>query len=82
VGRMVAVDRRVGSSGLVVSPIGIGCNNFGRAGTATENLRGTQLVIDAALDSGVTFFDTADMYGRDPGLSESLMGEALEGRRP
>lgn len=79
--RMTAVDRRVGSSGLVVSPVGIGCNNFGRAGTVTETLPGTQRVVDAAIASGVTFFDTADMYGKDPGLSESLMGEALEGRR-
>jgi aryl-alcohol dehydrogenase-like predicted oxidoreductase len=38
-------------------------------------------VLDAAIDAGVTFLDTADMYGRDAGLSESLMGEALRGRR-
>ncbi|GAA5149063.1 aldo/keto reductase [Microbacterium pseudoresistens] len=74
-------DRRVGSSGLLVSAVGLGCNNFGRPGTVTENLVGTRRVLDAAIDSGVTFLDTADMYGRDPGLSETLMGEALEGRR-
>lgn len=73
--------RRVGASGLLVSPIGLGCNNFGRAGTPTETREGTREVIDAALANEVTFFDTADMYGRDPGLSESLMGEALQGRR-
>jgi aryl-alcohol dehydrogenase-like predicted oxidoreductase len=73
--------RRVGASGLLVSAVGLGCNNFGRKGTRTETLAGTREVIDAALASGVTFLDTADMYGADPGLSETLMGEALHGRR-
>jgi len=73
--------RPVGRSGLRVSAVGLGCNNFGRAGTATETLAGTRAVLDAAIDSGVTFLDTADIYGREFGLSESLMGEALEGRR-
>lgn len=73
--------RPVGRSGLRVSAIGLGCNNFGRAGTATETLEGTRAVLDAAIDAGVTFLDTADMYGREFGLSETLMGEALEGRR-
>jgi aryl-alcohol dehydrogenase-like predicted oxidoreductase len=73
--------RRVGASGLLVSAVGLGCNNFGRAGTRSETLEGTRAVIDAAIDSGVTFLDTADIYGRDPGLSETLMGEALRGRR-
>ena len=61
--------------------MGLGCNNFGRAGTATETLQGTREVLDAAIDHGVTFLDTADIYGKDPGLSETLMGEALERRR-
>ena len=73
--------RRVGASGLLVSAVGLGCNNFGREGTRTETLDGTRAVLDAAIDAGVTFLDTADMYGRDPGLSETLMGEALKGRR-
>lgn len=73
--------RRLGSSGLLVSAVGLGCNNFGRRGTATESIDGTVAVIDAALDAGVTFFDTADIYGGEPGLSETLMGEALRGRR-
>jgi aryl-alcohol dehydrogenase-like predicted oxidoreductase len=73
--------RRVGASGLLVSAVGLGCNNFGRAGTRTETIHGTREVLDAAIDAGVTFLDTADMYGRDPGLSEELMGEALKGRR-
>lgn len=73
--------RPVGRSGLRVSAVGLGCNNFGRAGTATETLAGTRDVLDAAIDAGVTFLDTADIYGRSFGLSETLMGEALEGRR-
>ena len=74
-------QRRVGASGLLVSATGLGCNNFGRAGTATESLEGTREVIDAAIANDVVFFDTADMYGKEPGLSETLMGEALRGRR-
>ncbi|GAB2840690.1 aldo/keto reductase [Microbacterium insulae] len=73
--------RRVGASGLLVSSVGLGCNNFGRPGTRTETLEGTREVLDAAIDAGVTFLDTADMYGAEPGLSESLMGEALRGHR-
>lgn len=64
-----------------MSAVGLGCNNFGRAGTKTETLEGTRDVLDAAIDAGVTFLDTADIYGREPGMSESLMGEALQGRR-
>ncbi|MFD5214539.1 aldo/keto reductase [Microbacterium sp. NPDC058345] len=78
---MATSQRRVGASGLVVSAAGLGCNNFGRAGTATETLDGTREVIDAALANGVFFFDTADIYGAEAGASESLMGEALQGRR-
>ncbi|MEJ1088828.1 aldo/keto reductase [Microbacterium sp. Mu-80] len=78
---MAISQRRVGASGLVVSATGLGCNNFGRTGTAAETLEGTRVVIDAALANGVTFFDTADMYGAEAGRSEELMGEALEGRR-
>jgi aryl-alcohol dehydrogenase-like predicted oxidoreductase len=73
--------RRLGESGLMVSTVGLGCNNFGRSGTATESQEGTTAVIDAALDAGITFFDTADIYGKERGLSETLMGEALRGRR-
>ncbi|MDF2992603.1 MAG: putative oxidoreductase [Microbacterium sp.] len=64
-----------------MSAVGLGCNNFGRAGTPTETLDGTRAVLDAALDAGVTFLDTADVYGREFGLSETLMGEVLQGRR-
>lgn len=73
--------RAVGASGLLVSPVGLGCNNFGRPGTRTQTLEGTRAVLHAAEDAGVTLLDTADIYGGEPGMSESLMGEALEGRR-
>ncbi|MFV0319988.1 MAG: aldo/keto reductase [Microbacterium sp.] len=78
---MTDATRRVGESGLLVSAAGLGCNNFGRAGSRTESLEGTRAVIDAALDAGITLLDTADMYGKEPGLSETLMGQALQGRR-
>ncbi|WP_150308452.1 aldo/keto reductase [Planctomonas psychrotolerans] len=79
---MASLDvRTLGSSGLPVSTVGLGCNNFGRAGTAAETQEGTTAVIDAALDAGITLFDTADIYGAEPGLSETLMGVALQGKR-
>ena len=79
---MASIDYRVlGASGLLVSTVGIGCNNFGRAGTASESQEGTTAVIDAAVDAGITLFDTADIYGREPGLSETLMGNSLRGKR-
>lgn len=79
---MAEIDyRRLGNSGLIVSTIGLGCNNFGRTGTASEGQIGTSAVIDAAIDTGVTFFDTADIYGAERGLSETLMGHSLKGKR-
>jgi aryl-alcohol dehydrogenase-like predicted oxidoreductase len=69
--------RRLGDSGLVVSVVGIGCNNFHRKVDAA----GTRAVVDTALDQGINFFDTADIYGDEPGGSEELLGEALVGRR-
>lgn len=71
----------LGKSGLVVSEIGLGCNNLGRPGTATLTQEGTDAVVHAAIDAGVTLFDTADMYGAEPGLSETRLGAALRGRR-
>jgi aryl-alcohol dehydrogenase-like predicted oxidoreductase len=62
--------------GLSVSAVGLGCNNFGRR----VGLEGTRAVADAALEAGVSFFDTADVYG-DQGGSETLLGEVLRGRR-
>jgi len=66
--------RRLGP--LDVSVVGLGCNNFG--GRIDE--AASRLVIDAALEAGVTFFDTADVYGNRGG-SEEIIGRALEGRR-
>ncbi|WP_346012308.1 aldo/keto reductase [Streptomyces sp. SID3343] len=65
----------VGKSGLKVSAIGLGCNNFGMR----IDQDGADKVVGAALDAGVTLFDTADMYGR--GQSEVLLGKALGSRR-
>jgi len=65
--------RRLGS--LNVSLVGIGCNNFGWRTDAA----GTAAVVDAALDAGINFFDTADCYGA--GRSEEFLGKALNGRR-
>ncbi|WP_417219399.1 aldo/keto reductase [Arthrobacter sp.] len=73
--------RQLGRSGLTVSVVGLGCNNLGRTGTATESQQGTDAVVHAALDAGITLFDTADTYGREPGLSESRLGKALGGHR-
>jgi 1-deoxyxylulose-5-phosphate synthase len=73
--------RTLGRSELQVSTIGLGCNNFGRPGAATEGQDGTTAVIDMAIELGVTLLDTADIYGATPGLSETLMGIALKGRR-
>ena len=65
--------RRLGGSGLEVSTVGLGCNNFG----VTMGLDDSRVVVDAALDEGITLFDTADSYGQ----SEDVLGEILEGRR-
>ncbi len=73
--------RRVGKSGLTVSTVGLGCNNLGRANTATESQEATNAVVSAALDAGITLFDVADTYGREPGLSETMLGKALGNRR-
>ena len=69
--------RPLGQSGLMVSAVGIGCNAFGARIDAEQ----TTAVVDAAIDAGVTLFDTADVYGGEPGLSETLLGRALGGRR-
>jgi aryl-alcohol dehydrogenase-like predicted oxidoreductase len=68
--------RKLGLSDLEVPVVGLGCNNFG--GRIDEDA--SRAVIDAALDAGVTFFDTADVYGNRGG-SEEIIGRALEGRR-
>jgi len=67
--------RQLGRSGLKVSAVGLGCNNFGRR-CSEEETRG---VVHKALDLGVTMFDTADFYSA--GLSEEFLGKALGARR-
>jgi aryl-alcohol dehydrogenase-like predicted oxidoreductase len=69
--------RRLGDSGLTVSTAGLGCNTFGH----TLAPDGVEPLVRAALDAGVTFFDTADVYGATPGQSEELLGSALGTRR-
>ena len=66
--------RKIGS--LDVSVVGIGCNNFGMRIDADA----TKAVVDAAIDNGINFFDTADVYG-GRGKSEEFLGQALVGRR-
>nr|WP_152743561.1 MULTISPECIES: aldo/keto reductase [Micrococcus] len=66
---------------MTVSVVGLGCNNLGRPGTATLEQAGTDAVVHAALDAGITFFDVADVYGAEPGLSEERLGRALGARR-
>ncbi len=73
--------RPLGDSDLLVSAVGLGCNNFGRPGSATEDQRGTDRVLHAAIDHGITLLDTAEMYGYEHGRSETMMGAALVGRR-
>jgi aryl-alcohol dehydrogenase-like predicted oxidoreductase len=63
----------------MVSTVGLGCNNFGRAGTPTETQEGTDSVVSAAVDAGITLFDVADVYGKEPGTSERMFGQALRG---
>jgi aryl-alcohol dehydrogenase-like predicted oxidoreductase len=67
--------RTLGTSDITVSIVGIGCNAFG----TRIDLDQTKAVVDAAFEHGVTFFDTADTYGK--GRSEELLGTALAGRR-
>lgn len=74
-------SRTLGTAGPLVSVVGLGCNNLGRPGTLTFDQEGTDAVVHAALEAGVTFFDTADIYGAEYGLSETRLGAALRGRR-
>jgi aryl-alcohol dehydrogenase-like predicted oxidoreductase len=65
-----------GRSGLLVSAVGLGCNNFG----SRLDVAGTRAVVDAAIDAGITLFDTSDTYGNGGG-SETALGEVLGSRR-
>jgi aryl-alcohol dehydrogenase-like predicted oxidoreductase len=68
--------RTLGDSGLLVSVVGLGCNNFG----GRLDVDAARAVVDAAIDAGITLFDTAEIYGQDGG-SELALGEVLAGRR-
>src|ERR1051326_1455039 len=68
--------RALGESGLVVSVAGLGCNNFG----SRLDTDGARAVVDAAIDAGITLFDTSDTYGAAGG-SERALGEILGRRR-
>jgi aryl-alcohol dehydrogenase-like predicted oxidoreductase len=68
--------RKLGQTGTKVSVIGIGCNNFGMR----IDQSASKSVVDAALDCGINFFDTADVYG-ERGKSEEYLGSALKGNR-
>jgi aryl-alcohol dehydrogenase-like predicted oxidoreductase len=70
------IQRSLGSCGLKVSAVGLGCNNFGMR----MDLEASRAVIHKALDLGITLFDTADIYGNRGG-SESILGEVLGPRR-
>jgi aryl-alcohol dehydrogenase-like predicted oxidoreductase len=70
-------QRNLGRSGLRVSAIGLGCNNFGRR----VDLETTRRVVHKALDLGITFFDEADTYGDPRGSSEECLGRILGDRR-
>lgn len=69
--------QQLGASGLTVSGVGLGCNTFG------DTVPGERVpeIVHAALDAGVTFFDSADLYGSRPGEGEELLGKALSGQR-
>jgi aryl-alcohol dehydrogenase-like predicted oxidoreductase len=70
-------QRNLGRSGLRVSVVGLGCNNFG----GRIDLAATRKVVHKALDLGITFFDEADTYGDPRGSSEACLGEILGDRR-
>lgn len=70
-------ERNLGKSGLRVSAVGLGCNNFG----GRSDFAATKAVIHKALDLGIRFFDEADTYGDPRGNSETCLGQILGPRR-
>ncbi|MFE7033465.1 aldo/keto reductase [Streptomyces sp. NPDC057621] len=73
--------RRLGSSGLVLSEIGIGASTFGRSGMRATGQEAVTAIVDRAVDLGITYFDLAEGYGDRPGQSEELFAAALGDRR-
>lgn len=67
--------RHLGNSGVQVSVVGVGCNRIGRS----VDSDGAKAMVKRALDEGINFFDTADVYGSQPGRSEEFLGEAFAG---
>src|SRR3990172_11593319 len=72
---MIVEYRNLGKSGLQVSAVGLGCNNFG----GRVDAAGTAAVVNKCRDVGITFFDTADAYSQ--GRSEEYLGAALKPHR-
>ncbi|HZQ08287.1 MAG TPA: aldo/keto reductase [Anaerolineae bacterium] len=68
--------RQLGNSGVAVSVVGLGCNRLGRQ----VDQAGANAIIQCALDVGINFLDTADIYGSHPGESETMLGKALAGQ--
>ncbi|MGW3950988.1 aldo/keto reductase [Streptomyces sp. NPDC004752] len=73
--------RRLGSSGLVLSEIGIGASTFGRSGMRATGQEAVTAIVNRAIELGVTYFDLAEGYGDRPGQSEELFAAALGTRR-
>jgi aryl-alcohol dehydrogenase-like predicted oxidoreductase len=69
--------RNLGNSGLIVSALGLGTNNIGRQ----VDMPTTQAIVDKCLEYGMTYFDTADVYGAERGKSEEFLGRALKPHR-
>ncbi len=69
--------RNLGNSGLIVSAVGLGCNNIGRQ----VDQAGTNAIVAKCLELGMTLFDTADVYGAERGRSEEYLGRALKPHR-
>ena len=69
--------RNLGSSNLAISPVGVGCMNFG----SMCDQAATDAIVSTAFDLGVNFFDVADIYGGAMNRSEAMLGKALGGRR-
>lgn len=76
---MTLRTRRLGEGGPDVTVVGVGCNSFGGTYDPAFGLEEARAVVDAALEAGITLFDTADVYGQ--GRSEEHLGAALAGRR-
>jgi aryl-alcohol dehydrogenase-like predicted oxidoreductase len=69
--------RNLGRSGLIVSAVGLGCNNIGRQ----VDQAGTNAIVEKCIELGITYFDGADVYGAERGRSEEYLGRALKPHR-